>query len=93
MIYRFSILLFLFALCFATLSGCAHHDLNISSSSAPLNEILKPVKDSRLSYQKKPLIFPASVAIVTVHGSSYYKSHVPITTIRQAGEKIKEQLL
>jgi rhombotail lipoprotein len=73
-----------------TLVGCVHHDMNRTAASAPLNEILEPVKDSRMVAQKSPLALPASVAIVTVPSRF---SWVPVTSMRQAAEELKKQLL
>src|SRR6266540_1528728 len=88
-ITRCLILMYLAFSC-ATLTGCAHH-IARSSSSAPLTEIMEPVKDSRQTVQKKPLAFPASVAIVMVPG--HKSGNIPNTTLRQAAEKLKQQLL
>jgi len=96
MIYRYLTILCLFTLLFTAFAGCAHQNIARSSSSIPLSELIEPVKDSRYTDQKTPLILPASVAIVTV--PSGYKnrqnsSYIPNTTFRQAGEKLKQQLL
>lgn len=93
MMTRFSIFFCLIGLCFITFSGCAHNDIARSSSSASLSDIIVPVKDSRQTVQKTPLILPSSVAIVIVPSKQSYGNHVPNTTLRQAAEKLKQQLL
>lgn len=93
MITRFPILSCLVLFTFASLFGCAHHDFARSSSSAPLTEIIEPVKDSRLTIQKTPLTLPSSVAIVAVPSKQLYGNSVPNTILRQAAERLKQQLL
>ncbi|MCM2359786.1 MAG: rhombotarget lipoprotein [Geobacteraceae bacterium] len=89
---RISTLLCLVVLSFTALSGCAQH-IARSSSSASLAEIFEPIKESRQTARKTPLTLPASVAIVTVPGKQPNGRHVPNTTLRQAAEKLKQQLL
>jgi len=74
------------------LSGCAPH-FTRSSSSAPLTEIIEPIKESRQLSQKTPLTLPASVAIITLPSKMSYGNIVPDTTLRQAAEKLKQQIL
>lgn len=76
-------------------TGCAHHNLSRSSSSAPLSEILEPMKDSRRAVDKAPLTLPASVAIVMVpaKGPGWGMTMVPPTTLRVAADELKQQLL
>lgn len=62
-----------------------------SSSSMSLSSVLEPVKDSLASTEKKPLVFPATVAVLMVPGE---RSHmVPSSTLRLAAEELKKGLL
>lgn len=81
------------AFCYASFTGCSHH-YAMNSSSLSLAEILEPTKDSRMASQKAPLSFPVAVAIINVPSNTRnYGQHVPNTTLRQAAEKLKQQLL
>ncbi len=91
MMIRFFTLLCLVVFCVATLSGCAQR-IARSYSSAPLTEIIEPVKDSSRVVRKTPLTLPASVAIVMIPAKQSY-GYIPVTTLRQAAEKLKQQLL
>ncbi len=83
----FCVVLFIGAIC----SGCGQHrNLLRSAASVPLAEMIEPVKDSQQTAQKKPLKLPASVAIMFVPAKL---SYVPLTTLRQAAEQLKQQLL
>ncbi len=90
MVKRVSILLCLVVFGVTTLSGCAQQMVR-RSSSAPLAQIMEPVRDSRQTARKTPLTFPATVAIVAVPGKE--GRSVPDTTLRQGAEKLKQQLL
>jgi rhombotail lipoprotein len=90
MVKRISIFLCLVVFGVTTLSGCAQQIVR-RSSSAPLAQIMEPVRDSRQTAQKTPLTFPATVAIVAVPGKE--GRSIPDTTLRQAAEKLKQQLL
>lgn len=80
---RLSLSLALF--CSILLSGCAAN-ISRSAASMPISKFLAPVRDSSSASQKVPLKMPASVAIVLVPGS------MPETSLRQAAEKLKQQL-
>ena len=62
-----------------------------SSSSMNLASVLEPVKDSLISTEKKPLIFPATVAVLMV--SDHNLRMVPSSTLRLAAEELKKELL
>ncbi len=93
MITRFFFFTCLVVCSFTTLFGCAHRDIARNSSSVSLSEIIEPIKDSRQTVQKTPLNLPAAVAIVIVPGKQSNSNHVPNTSLRQAAEKLKQQLL
>ena len=61
MVKRISILLCLVVFGVTTLSGCAQQMVR-RSSSAPLAQVMEPVRDSRQTARKTPLAFPATVA-------------------------------
>lgn len=71
------------------MAGCALHP--VSSASRRLDTILAPVKDSLVAADKKPLRFPATVAILMVPSSN--RSMIPDTTLRRAAEEMKKELL
>lgn len=73
--------------------GCAHHGETRSSSSAPLGKLIEPVKDSRQVDRKAALTLPATVAILMAPGKQPDGIRLPDTTLRQAAEKLKKQLL
>jgi rhombotail lipoprotein len=87
---RFFISPCLVAFSLATLFGCVQH-IKMSSSSAPLGAVIEPAKDSSQRTHKAQLRLPASVAIVTIVPNK--PPYVPYTTLRQAAEKLKQQLL
>lgn len=71
------------------LPGCTpHRAANINYSSLNIRDCIDVVKDSRLADSKTPLRIPASVAVVFVPGEK-----IPVTTMKQAGETLKKQLL
>ena len=70
------------------LSGCALGPR--SASSVRLEDILSPVKDSLVATDKKPLTFPATVAILMVPQGN--RVMVPDTTMRIAAEALKKEL-
>jgi rhombotail lipoprotein len=77
------------------LSGCAelHPEYRQSFSSESLSSCINVVKDnvvrdSRLIENKRPLKLPASIAIVVIPGEG-----VPVTTLQQGAEKLKQQLI
>jgi rhombotail lipoprotein len=92
MMTRFFIVPCLVVFGLLTLFGCAQHSVR-GSFSAPLTEILEPSNDSTRTIQKTPLVLPASVAVVTVPSKQRYGERVPNTTLRQAAQKLKQQLL
>ena len=73
--------------------GCAHHGETRSSSSTPLGKLIEPVKDSRQVDRKAALTLPATVAILMAPGKQHDGGRLPDTTLRQAAEKLKKQLL
>lgn len=73
-----------------TTQGCANLSPK-SSSSVELGSILIPVKDSRATVDKKPLKFPATVAVLMVPGTN--RSDVPNSTLRIAAEELRKELL
>jgi rhombotail lipoprotein len=73
------------------ISTVVQANMTRSSSSAPLSEIIDPLKESRRAVDKSPLKLPATVAIVVVPAKAY--SWVPATTLRLAAEELKRQLL
>lgn len=85
------ILSFLAAFSLASLSGCAQNNFIRSSSSAPLAQVINNVKDSQQLIEKKPLKFPAAVAIIFV--PSIGRQPIPNTTLHLAADKLKGQLL
>ena len=88
----FIILTFFIAFSLASLSGCAQNNLIRRSASAPLGEVISPVKDSQQIIAKKiPLTFPSAVAIIFVPGNG--SQSIPDTTLHIAAAKLKEQLL
>lgn len=89
-ITRFFTLSCLVAFSLATLFGCVSH-IGRSSSSAPLGTVIEPAKDSSQRTSKAPLRLPASVAIVTIVPNK--PPYIPYTTLRQAAEELKQQLL
>ena len=56
-----------------------------------LSSVLEPVKDSLISTEKKPLTFPATVAVLMIPGENL--SMVPSSTLRLAAEELKKELL
>ncbi len=90
--FNSTVLIFLVAFSMTSLSGCAHNDFIRSSASLPLAEVISNVKDSQNITEKKiPLTFPASVAIIFVHGTG--SQPIPDTTLHLAADKLKDQLL
>src|SRR5271157_8322 len=89
---RFLLLSVLAIFFFANLVGCAHNQMSKSSSSIPLSSFMRPVSESRQVNKKTPLSLPASVAILFVPGKDV-NSSVPYTSLYQASEKLKQQLL
>ena len=73
-----------------TIQGCANVAPK-SSRSVELGDILVPVKDSLTAIEKKPLKFPATVALLMVPGTN--RSEVPNSTLRIAAEALKKELL
>ncbi len=73
----------------AILSGCGSFATK-GSASEPLNSMLETTKDSRQSTTRAPLSFPASVAIIFIPSKH---QDVPATTLRLAGDQLKQQLL
>lgn len=73
-----------------SLAGCGSLRPD-SSRSMRLNEILLPVKDSLVSAEKKPLIFPTMVTILMIPGNN--NQMVPESTLRIAAETLKKELL
>jgi rhombotail lipoprotein len=71
------------------LSGCAHNGRVRESSSISLDKVIESARDSRVTPDKSPLAFPASVAILMVPGDG----QVPDTVLHQAAEGLKKQLL
>lgn len=71
------------------LSGCVLSPR--SASSVRLEDILLPVKDSLVATDKKPLTFPATVAILMVPQGN--RVMVPDTTMRIAAEALKKELV
>ncbi|MDO9177965.1 MAG: rhombotarget lipoprotein [Agitococcus sp.] len=61
------------------------------SSSRDLANVLAPVKDSLVVKEKKPLVFPTTVAILMVPGTN--SNMVPNSTLRLAAEQLKKKLL
>lgn len=80
----------LVALLAATLSGCFNLRPQ-SATSVRLDTILTPVKDSLLVTDKKPLVFPTTVAVLMV--PSRNTTLIPATTLRRAAEDLKKELL
>ena len=72
-----------------TLSGCAQYATR-NTSSQPFAEIIEPVKDSRQMAAKATLAFPASVAIAFIPDKNH---NIPKTTLREAADALKQQLL
>lgn len=72
------------------LQGCGSLNPR-SASSKELANILIPVKDSLVSSEKKPLIFPTTIAILMVPGN--YNGMIPDSTLRLAAEELKKELL
>ncbi|MGD0960727.1 MAG: rhombotarget lipoprotein [Methylomonas sp.] len=89
--FRAPVFNFLAAFSFTSLSGCANTELIHSSASAPLAEVINNVTDSRQINTQKPLTLPASVGVIFVPGAGL--QHIPNTTLHEAAEKLKEQLL
>ena len=83
----------LLAFSLVTQFGCAHQGETRSSSSAPLGTLIEPVKDSRQVDRKAALTLPATVAILMAPGKQSDGIRLPDTTLRQAAEKLKKQLL
>jgi rhombotail lipoprotein len=94
MIPRFFIVILAVLFCSAALFGCVQ-SVTRSSSSAPLTEVIDTIKDSQQAVKKTPLALPAAVVVMFVPGKDRARdgSHVPNTTLRQAAEKLKQQLL
>ena len=87
--HRYLLLSFLLIFTIGGLSGCAQF-ISRSSSSQPLNTLLEKTKDSRQTDDKKPLRFPASVAVIFVPSKN---NDIPETALRLAGKQLKHQLL
>jgi len=71
------------------LAGCANNGRVRQASSMPLDKVIETAKDSRVTADKSPLTFPASVAILMVPASG----GVPQTDMHQAAETLKKKLL
>lgn len=82
--------LMLIGLVIITIQGCDTLRPR-SSSSMDLASVLEPVKDSLISTEKKPLIFPTTVAVLMVPGEKL--TMVPSSTLRLAAEELKKGLL
>lgn len=80
----------LVALLVAALGGCVNLRPK-SAASVRLDTILAPVKDSLLVADKKPLVFPTTVAVLMV--PSRDRDSIPDTTLRRAAEDLKKELL
>jgi rhombotail lipoprotein len=89
---RFLLLSVFAVFSFTNLAGCMHNQMSKSSSSVPLSSFMAPVSESRQVAEKTPLRLPASVAILFVPGKEVYGA-VPYTSLYQASEKLKQQLL
>ena len=87
--YVHPLVLCFLVLSISNLSGCAQFTTR-SSASVPLSSVIDTVKDSRQTGEKSPLVFPASVAVMFIPGNT---RGVPETELRQAENKLKEQLL
>lgn len=61
------------------------------SGSVRLETILEPVKDSLVVTDKKPLVFPTTVAVLMVPARG--SSELADTTLRRASEELKKELL
>jgi rhombotail lipoprotein len=77
-----------------SIQGCASLSPR-ESSSRDLSELLTPIKDSLVATEKKPLVFPTTVAILMVPGNNKnsYNEMVPASTLRIAAEELKKTLL
>jgi rhombotail lipoprotein len=71
------------------LAGCANNGRVRQASSMPLDKVIENAKDSRVTADKSPLTFPASVAVLMVPASG----GVPQTDLHQAAETLKKKLL
>lgn len=81
--------LFLTIAIIISITGCSTLHPH-SARSIHLNQILAPVKDSLIAETKKPLRFPATVAILAIPGNG---NLIPITTLHAAAESLKSDLL
>lgn len=86
---RFPTLALIAVFSIVALSGCASMTKR-SSSSAPMAKVISTVQDSRQAQEKKPLVVPADVVIMFIPGPT---NLVPGTTLRQAADNLKKQLL
>lgn len=89
---RFLLLSMLTVFSFTCLVGCTHNQMSKSSSSMPLSSFMRPVSESRQVAKKTPLSLPASVAILFVPNEEV-NGAVPYTSLYQASDKLKQQLL
>ncbi len=81
---------FVAAIVIFSIQGCASLNPR-ESSSRDLAEVLTPIKDSLVATDKKPLVFPTTVAILIVPGNN--STMVPTSTLRLAAEELKKTLL
>ena len=79
----------LYSIIFLFLQGCAMAPRN--TSSIDLSQIFEPIKDSLVSPNKKPLVFPATVAILMIPPTNNVM--VPKSTLHIAAEGLKKELL
>ena len=88
---KISIFKFIFVgLVVINIQGCGTLEPR-SSSSRNLASVLEPAKDSLSLTEKKPLVFPAPVAVLMIPGDTFRM--VPSSTLRLAAEELKKELL
>lgn len=76
-----------------TLTACVHVDIAKHTASAPLAVVLDTTRESRQAENKSPLNIPASVAILFIPANDPQNNSVAVTTLRQAADQLKAQLL
>ncbi len=87
---RSSFKILLLGLAFTVFSGCGTLQ-SVSDRSQTLGNILAPVKDSLVTHEKKPLVFPSNVAILMIPGDDHRL--IPISTLTNTAEQLKKNLL
>lgn len=92
MLRRLCTLVFTAIFCFS-LQGCVQ-SIAKNSASVALTEVIDTITDSQQAAQKTALELPASVVIMFLPGKNEAgRNGLPNTTLRQAAEKLRGQLL